>query len=144
MANPTISLGGAVELQLLKHGTIEGESEGDLRLSVSVRMDEFEGAYDRVWIACDDWRDFIASLNALERTREGTASLIAMSPDEFELHLQIIDLAGHLVAHGFLSRYHFFQRAKIQRSRIAFRAEVDPSLLRELVSTFTEFGKPVI
>ena len=141
MANPTITLGGTVELQLREHGTIEGQSECDLRLSVSVRMDGFAGTYDQVWIASDDWREFIASLNALERAREGTASLIAMSPDEFELHLQIIDLAGHLVAHGFLSRYHFFQRAETQRSRIAFRADVDPSLLSELVSTFREFGK---
>jgi len=137
MSHEIIRLGDTIELQVLEHGTIEGQAEGDLRLKVSVRMDDFAGAYDGVWIARDDWREFITSLQTLEPERRGKASLIAMSPDEFELHLEIIDRAGHLAAHGFLSRYHFRPNQDPLRSRIEYYVDVDPSLLRELVGSFS-------
>jgi hypothetical protein len=137
MSHEIIRLGGAIELQVLEHGTLEGQAEGDLRLKVSVRMDDFAGAYAGVWIARDDWRAFITSLRTLEHERRGEASLIAMSPDKFELHLEIIDRAGHLAAHGFLSRYHFRPNQDALRSRIEYYVDVDPSLLRELVGSFS-------
>src|SRR5690348_11668914 len=95
-----------IEVEVLEVGTVQGQNEGDLRLRVSVRSDDFQGHYDHVWIAQPDWLSFTDSLRRLEQDRTGHASVQAMSPDEFELNLQIINRAGHLNAHGYLSRRH--------------------------------------
>ena len=126
-----------VQLEVLERGSPDTQSAGDLRLSVSVRSDGFCGAYDQVHVARDDWADFLLNLARLERDRAGRATLSAMSPDEFELHLQITDRAGHLAAHGFLARYHFGHvNGNCARSRVEYSVPVDPSLLRQLVRDF--------
>jgi hypothetical protein len=122
-----------------------GQSEGDLRLGVSVRCGTFAGSYDQVWIAKDDWSSFVGSIRRLERERNGKASLLSLSPDEFELHLQVVDRAGHLAAHGCLSRYHFgHPSGKTPRSRIEYHLAVDPGLLRELVLSLEGFGQSAV
>lgn len=144
MANAEIRLGDppdSLDLRLLEYGTVAGRSEGELRIGVSVSFDEFAGTYDQIWIGKANWASFISSLGRLERERTGKASLFAMSPDEFELHLEVVDASGHLDAHGFLSRYHFPRRSNALRSRIEFRFGVDPSLLRELVRSFAAFAR---
>jgi hypothetical protein len=144
MSHDAIRLADArdfIEIRALEHGTVAGQSEGDLRLGVTVRMDAFAGAYDQVWNAKEDWTSFLGSLWRLERDRSGKASLLAMSPEEFELHLEIVDRAGHLAAHGCLSRYHFGHPSGIAtRSRIHYHVGVDPSLLRGLVDSFAALG----
>src|SRR5829696_5380520 len=99
MSHDVIRLGDPndfVEIEVLERGTVDGQNEGDLRLGVSVRCDTFSGSYDQVWIAKDDWSSFLGSMGRLERERNGRASLLSMSPDEFEFHLQVVDRAGHL------------------------------------------------
>ncbi len=148
MSHEAIRLGDPndfVEIEVLERGTLDGRNEGDLRLGVSVRCGTFAGSYDQVWIAKDDWSLFLGSMKRLERERNGQASLLSMSPDEFELHLQVVDRAGHVAAHGCLSRYHFgHPSGKTTRSRIEYHMPVDPSLLRELVLSLEALGQPAV
>jgi hypothetical protein len=126
-----------VELRCHEIGKEPGMSEGDLRLGVSVCSGFFSGAYDEIWIAQLDWRQFIQSLTNLERDRRGKASLVAMSPDEFELHIEIVGAAGHIVAYGFLSNYSWRRPVPIARlSRVEFGFSLDPSLPRILLEEF--------
>ena len=146
MQHDAIRLGNAdafVEIEVLERGTMNGRNEGDLRLRVSVRNGTFAGSYDQVWIAKDEWLSFLGSMRRLERDRGGRVSLLSMSPVEFELHLQVVDGAGHLAAHGCLSRYHFgHPSGKATRSRIEYHLPVDPGLLRELVLSLEGLGQP--
>ena len=148
MSHEAIRLGDSndfVEIEVLERGTRDGQSEGDLRLGVSVRIGTFAGSYDQVWIAQVNWSSFLGSMRRLERDRSGQASLASMSPEEFELHLQVVDHAGHLAAHGCLSRYHFGHPSrKSTRSRIEYHVPVDPSLLRELVLSLERLGQPAV
>jgi hypothetical protein len=148
MSHEAIRLGDSndfVEVEVLERGTLDGQNEGDVRLGVSVRSGTFAGSYDQVWIDRDKWSSFVAGMQRLERERTGQASLMSMSPGEFELHLQVIDRAGHLVAHGCLSRYHFgHPSGKESRSRIEYHMPVDPSLLREFVLSLERLGQPAV
>lgn len=148
MSHDAIRLGDSndfVQIEVLERGTWDGRNEGDLRLGVSVRCGTFAGSYDQVWIARDDWSSFVAGMQRLERERVGQTSLVSMSPDEFELHLQVVDRAGHVAAHGCLSRYHFgHPSGKATRSRIEYHTAVDPSLLRELVLSLETVGQPAV
>jgi hypothetical protein len=148
MSHQAIHLGGSndfVHIEVLERGSLDGRNEGDLRLGVSVRTGTFAGSYDQVWIAKDEWSSFLGSMRRLERDRSGQASLRSMSPDEFELQLQVVDRAGHLAAHGCLSRYHFgHPSGKSIRSRIEYHMPVDPSLLRELVLSLEGLSQPTV
>jgi hypothetical protein len=148
MSHEGIRLGephGFVEVRFLEYGPTGTPAEGDVRLGVSVRSDTFTGEYDQVWIARDDWISFLGSLRRLERERAGQATLPSISPDEFALHLQVIDRAGHLAAHGYLSRYHFgHPSGTATRSRIEYHTAVDPGLLRELLLSFEALGQPAV
>ena len=146
MSHDPIRLGDPrafVQVEVLERGTPDGQSDGDLRLSVSVRCDTFAGSYDQVWIARDGWSSFVDGMRRLERERSGRASLVSITPDEFELHLEVVDRAGHLAAHGCLSRYHFgHPSGNATRSRIEYHFPVDPGLLRELVLSLEALGQP--
>jgi hypothetical protein len=84
-------------------------------------------------------------MRQLERDRRGQGSLVSMSPQEFELHLQVVDSAGHLAAHGHLSRYHFGHRSgNATCSRVEYEFPVDPSLLPELVQSLEGFGQAAL
>ena len=132
-----------VEIEVVERGTLVGQNNGDLRLAVSLRCGTFTGSYDQVWISRHDWSSFLTGLRRLERDRQGEASLLSMSPGEFELHLQIIDRAGHLAAHGCLARYNFgHSSGEATRSRIEYHIAVDPGLLCELVLSFEALGQP--
>jgi hypothetical protein len=148
MSHEAIRLGDPndfVEIEVLERGTRDGQNKGDLRLGVSVRSGTFAGSHDQVWIAKDEWKSFLGSMRRLERDRSGQASLVSMSPEEFELNLQVVDRAGHLAAHGCLSRYHFgHPSGKATRSRIEYHTPVDPSLLRELVLSLEALGQPAV
>ena len=144
MSHAAIRLGDSndfVEIEVLERGTLDGQNEGDLRLGVFVRCGTFAGSYDQVWIGKNDWSSFVGSMRGLERQRDGQASLVSMSPEEFELHLQVVDRAGHVAAHGCLSRYHVgHPSGKATRSRIEYHLAVDPSLLREFVLSLEALG----
>ena len=144
MAPDTIRLGGAydfVELHVLERGTPEGHNEGDLRFHVSVGSDEFRGRYDWVWVARQDLLAFIDALRSLERERSGATSVQSISPQEFRLSLEAVGRGRRIVASGILSRYHFWPDAPTGRSEVAFRLDVDPSRLRELVDAFEKLGQ---
>src|SRR5829696_1218688 len=132
MSEP-IRLGDAsdfVEIKVLERGTLQGRNDGDLRLGVSVRSGTFSGSYEQVWVGRDEWSAFVAALARLELQRSGQASLRSMSPDEFELHIRVVDRAGHPVAHGFLSRHQYGHTSQgLMQSRVAFAVEIDSSTL---------------
>jgi hypothetical protein len=139
MMDEAIRLGDAhcfVDVRAVERMSGPGQ-DGDLRLEVTARMERFEGWYENVWIASDDWRAFIDAMRRLERERLGRASLLSMSPEEFELHLQIVSPGGQVTAFGRLSRYHFgHPSGTATKSRIDYHCPVDPSMLREIVEAF--------
>ena len=138
---PTVSLGGEavanhVTLTLQERSVEALPAAGDLRFSVAVSADGFAGRYDQVWVNADDWLQFLGELREVELVRRGRATLTAMSPDEFELHIWITDGWGHLAAPGFLGRHHWSTAGGRMTSRVSFTITLDPSRLRGWVEQF--------
>src|SRR5918992_2348958 len=122
----------ALEITLRERGPEGTPSAGDLGLNVHVGGGEFSGRNDTVWIGRDDWADFVAGLDALERTRQGKASVKAMNPEEFELEVLSVDRAGHMAAEGWVGRVRYGRMGTL-RDRASFSIEIDPSTLPALV-----------
>lgn len=140
MAHPKLRFSDGVEIELLEVGEPPGMDKGDRQLRVAVEADGFTGEYDQVWIAAAKWANFVSELRTLELMRKGSARVRSISPDEFDLELRIIDQAGHLVARGSLSRYHFGRPSgQTERSCIQYSVPLDPSLLRQIVGELSSW-----
>src|SRR6266852_3304277 len=66
------------------------------RFAVEVQIGDFRGRYDQVWVEQAALERFLGEARDLERARRGSATLEAMSPDEFFLRIQSVDVAGHI------------------------------------------------
>src|SRR5688572_22581658 len=136
-----VNSGDHVSIEHHETGAEALPTAGDVRIGVAVKVGTFAGEYDQVWVSRDDWRSFVSSLRRLEASRSGEAVLRAMSPDEFECRVRVVDSAGHVAVDGFLARPHWHRYAAAYRTRIEFCIEVDPSRLRELTEQFETFGR---
>jgi hypothetical protein len=126
---------GSVELELRSLLTEPPEGAGDFNLVVTVRCGHFGGLVVP-WIGRPDWEGFIASLEALERTRTGSAAIEGLSPDDFRLELAAAGSAGHLVVRGHVAQVRWNGLDRVLR----FGFEMDGGLLPQLVRDARAFA----
>jgi hypothetical protein len=146
MSHETIRLGHStsfVELRCAEVGKAPGMS-GDLKLEIAVSYNGFSGRYDEVWIAAHEWAAFIGALTQIEREHRGRASVRAMSPEEFELQLEVAHGDAWATAHGYLSKYVIGFPTGTVQSRIYFSAAVGPSTWTEVVPSLITLGRAAV
>jgi hypothetical protein len=98
----------------------------DIRANVSVEGNGFAGANDSVWFERTEIDRFVAKLRALDRSREGIATLETMSPGECVLTFRTVDKAGHILLDVQMARLVYtLGKAVYFRCRVGF--EVDSS-----------------
>jgi hypothetical protein len=100
--------------------------------SVSSAVDGFSGANPRISIDANALREFISALERLERDRQGEAHLSAMSSDNFELTIRIIDPLGHVSARATLGHGRY-EGHRYLKSQLAIEFDFDPTALPSLV-----------
>src|SRR5437867_13186394 len=98
---------------------------------------DFSGCNPRIWIDANDQHRFVTELQDLERDRRGEARVAAMSPEEFELGVRVVDSAGHVVVEGLIGKLQYFGQ---RHARLLFRFAfvLDPTRLPSLVRDVLE------
>ena len=108
----------------------DDEEEFDVKCSVG----EFSGRNGQIWIDANEQRLLLEALRSVERNRRGEASLKTMSPEEFELVVRVVDLAGHVFVEGLISKLHFSaHRHRYNRLLLKFGFEVAPTFLPQVL-----------
>jgi hypothetical protein len=116
------------------HPIEAGEGEFDVRASVG----DFSGRNPHVWIDAGVLRQFVDDLRVVERDRRGKAHLEAMSPNEFELTISVVDSAGHAAVSGSIGRIVYVGRE--HRTLVfKFNFSLDPASLPQLTRDAAQF-----
>jgi|SRR5438552_11155797 len=124
---------------------IDGESglveilvrDDDEAFDVRCAVGDFAGRNPRIWIDANEQRRFLAALRDLERDRRGEARIAAMSPEEFELAVRIVDSLGHVSVDGMLGRLQYVGQ-RHDRLLVRFSFPLDPTSLPKLVRDVTD------
>ena len=106
--------------------------EGEEAFHVEASVGEFAGSNPNIFIAASELRQFGSNLRQLEHDRRGEARLKAMSPDEFELAVRVVDAAGHVTVNGLIGRLKYSENAH-HDLRFMYSFELDPTGLPMLV-----------
>jgi hypothetical protein len=106
-------------------------------LTVEVEDGAFRGAVV-TWVALDDLMAFVRQLEQCERTRRGTASLVSLSIDEFELRIESSDSLGHFVARYRLTCLSFLRDGQMAQT-LSGGFNLDSGLFANLVREFAAF-----
>jgi hypothetical protein len=101
----------------------------DVLLVVTVDVPGFRASCDS-WVLAGAWRTFVGELQALERTRRGSARLESISPGELGLEIYATDALGHMAVRGELEHDGAAARARFEFSGLSF----DPGLLAAFVA----------
>lgn len=80
---------------------------GDVRVEVTVRLQDFMGKYDQVWLSRPCLVDFVREFETLIKRGFGKVSLEAMSPDELRLEIEQSASKDHFHLHVRLLRYQY-------------------------------------
>ncbi|MEM9088721.1 MAG: hypothetical protein AAGC93_08270 [Cyanobacteria bacterium P01_F01_bin.53] len=90
---------------------------GDIRVSVEIRIQDFCGKYQDVWLGKEHIEKFVASLSSLESSRKGSACLSSLSLNEFKLEIRAMDALGHMEVELSLQRFFYSSGSKSFGSR---------------------------
>ena len=94
---------------------LDSDCYPSLNLVASVEDKDFRGAAS-TWVCMDYLTTFVAQLKECEHTGRGRASLISMSPDEFELVIENSDSLGHFLARYKLAAYSYTRQGGIPQT----------------------------
>lgn len=108
---------------------------GDVRVKVTLRLQDFRGSYPNVWLSKLGLERFVGELKLLVETRKTKAKLNAMSPEEFSLELRPYDTLGHFEASVRLGRCQD-SGATYWPTMIAGGFEIKPSQLQSILASF--------
>ncbi|MFT5357352.1 MAG: hypothetical protein ACI9KE_004586 [Polyangiales bacterium] len=120
--------GDFVEVRLA--GGDDDDRAADLLILARVRTSGFTAEIDS-WIIRGAWDAFCTELKQLEKTRQGKASLEAISPGELKLDVQSTNRAGHMAIGGLVGTDMGDSHVRMTFSPVPF----DPTALPELVRT---------
>ena len=122
---------GTLVLDRSEVGAPGTPADGDILLNITVESGGFAAA-DQSWITAPDWKGFLSGLRALETRRQGAATLIAASPEDFRLELFSTDPAGHMAVRGHVRR-RTTERFELKlKFGFSFGPDELPRVLREL------------
>jgi len=130
-----------VEITELDRNPAGAPMEGDLRVSVGLRFNDFAGRYDAVWLEEPVLAKFVMELSHLEKLRQGEATLVSMSPDEFSLTIRARDSLGHFVVQASLCRYQY-SGPTYWRTAVSGGFEIDPGSLAFIATEFKHLHTP--
>lgn len=131
-------VGGQIRIEVLETQREPSLDYGVMRWKVFVDVHDLHGQSDAIHIMPGDFERFLRDLVALERERQGSASLISASPEELRLTFGSVDHLGHMLLEGQLGRYtHAGEKSLVQK--LVFGFEFDPSTLPSMVSAFSTF-----
>jgi hypothetical protein len=123
--------GGQLELRVASAGPSSWGGQSDLLLAVKVAARGFSGCGD-VWIDCEAWQAFVHALEALERSRSGSATIEGVSPGELVLAFRVIDHAGHVAFSCMLGQRTSDGDAALTLSDVKFDPSELPNVVRGL------------
>jgi hypothetical protein len=106
---------------------------GDVRFRAVLKLGEFQGEYDQVWIERAVLRQFVRDLQHLVETSKGSAELRSMSPGELALILKPSDTLGHVGAKVRLSRKTYSGRVR-RETILEGGFDVEPGQLGALLT----------
>jgi hypothetical protein len=129
--------GDFVEVLLVERTPQALPGAGDLRLHVRVAFKAFCGENDEVWVEATASQDFLSELQVLEERRQGSATLVSISPGELRLQIHATDRAGHIGVTGQLGRWCYAGGGGMSWCQVPFNFPLScPSLLPEILAEF--------
>ena len=114
---------------------------GDVRVKVTLRLQDFRGSYPNVWLLQPDLERFVGELKLLVETRKTKAKRNAMSPEECSLELRPYDSLGHFEASVRLGRCQY-SGPTYWPTMIAGGFEIEPNQLQSILSSFQSLLEP--
>jgi hypothetical protein len=124
-----------VEIDALERVRDGLPSTGDVRVRVKVRLVDFGGLYESVWLEEPVLREFIAALAEVAHNRTGSATLQSISPEEFVLTIAARDSQEHFVAQVLLARYQYSGPTS-WRTSVCGGFELAPNALPSVLAGF--------
>jgi hypothetical protein len=121
-----------VEIDLVSQETANLPSRGDAKLKARVSSAGYAGQ-NHVWVSASGLRTFCRALVALERERQGQATLESISPKELRLVIRSVDPRGHMAAEGTLGHHIQREHTRYWHS-VDFGFEFDPAQLLRAVT----------
>jgi len=111
---------------------------GDVKVCVSVQLQEFFGKYSEVWFELTELKAFIDTLISLENSRFGAAKIMSMSPDEFCFEIRSSDKLGHMEVEVSLQRFQY-SGPKYWPIKLSGGFQVEPEAIKYLIKGFGSF-----
>ena len=127
-----------VELTELDRNPSGTPCAGDIKIDVSVKLQEFGGRYSEVWLEFSAMKCFLTQLEALKEYRQGSSKISSMSSEEFSFEIRSSDKLGHMEIEVSLQRYQY-SGPKNWPTRIFGGFEIDPQAIEQLISCFRQF-----
>lgn len=124
-----------IELEMAERMPAGLQGAGDVHFNVRVRFASYSAESD-VWVEARGLRSFVEQLREVERTRQGGAVLVSMSPSELRLEIRATDSLGHVGAFGEVGRWCRGTLPARFWSAVAFGIPFDPGLLSSLLKEF--------
>ncbi|MEV5029621.1 WapI family immunity protein [Paenibacillus sp. LPE1-1-1.1] len=116
------------------------ESQQDLIpgicFSITISDNEYSGANPQVWVEARDLKAFISAIKKINLERQGSATLIGMSPQEFELTIQSVNRKGDFVLDYSLSKHVYLDYSSTKRT-VSGAFVINPSDLERIAKSFS-------
>ncbi|MBU1219649.1 hypothetical protein KKF34_18025 [Myxococcota bacterium] len=113
---------------------------GDVRLRVSLSLQEFRGSYDGIWLDLTEVESFLDSLSVLDEERQGIARIVSISPGEFIFEIRSSDKSGHMEIEVQLRRYQY-SGTRYWPIYLSGGFQVQPDAIKQLIVGFKSFIK---
>jgi len=117
-------------------------TSGDVKVKVTVQIQEFRGTYENVWLGSIELRIFLKELIKLNEKRKGKVKLNALSPEDFWFEIYSIDNVGGFEVQVQLKR-HFYSGSANCPTLLSGGFFLDPSQFDSIIKGFsalTEHG----
>jgi hypothetical protein len=125
-----------ITIEILELSKNDRSAIESVRLSAWLKLGDFSGGYEQIWVETEEIEGFLAALTVLEETRTGEACLFSLSPEEFEFRISPINFRGHLQADVKLNVWNSFENRSAEIVTLTGGFEFDPGLFSQFVNSF--------
>jgi hypothetical protein len=106
--------------------------------TIEIKDYKFNGWNSNVWFEFNDVMSCITQLEQMEEKRQGKVSLSAMSPEDFNITLEIYNKKGDLVLNYSISNIKYNTETKIRRT-LTGGFSIDPEFFLKLLADLKRF-----